>query len=86
MVLDHALDVEFFNGDYAVTVDDSAGGLVNEVMATVANPLMDTGDNLFGLPSFSGAANLLCQLPLCFGKGLLITAEEVRIGDVIPIG
>ena len=86
MVLHHAFDVQFFNGDYAVAVDYFTGGLVNEVMPPIANPLMDTGNNLFGLPSFSGAANLLCQFALCFGKGFFFFAEETWIVNELAIG
>jgi hypothetical protein len=59
---------------------------VNEIVAAVANPLVDTGDNFFGLAPFSGAANLLCQLSLCFCQCLFVTAEEARIVYILAIG
>lgn len=86
MVLDHAFDIEFFYGNHAEAIDQPSGCLMHEIMATVTNPLMDTRDDLLGFPPLAGTTNLFCQLPLCFGKGLLITAEETRIGDVLPVG
>ena len=86
MVLDHAYDIQFLNGDHAEAVDDLTSGLVNKVMAAIANPLMDTGNNFLRLPSFSGATNLFCQLPLGFGEGFLITAKEARVLDILAIG
>ena len=86
MVLDHAFDIQFLHGNHAEAVDDFTGGLVNKVVPPIANPLMDTGNNLFGLPSFSGAANLLCQLALGFGKGFFITTKEARVRYIFAIG
>ena len=86
MVLDHAYDVQFLNGDHAEAVDDLTSGLVNKVMAAIANPLMDTGNNFLRLPSFSGAANLLCQLPLGLRQSIFVAAEEARVLDILAIG
>ncbi len=86
MVLDHAFDVQFLGGDDAEAVDETPCRLVNEVVATVPDALVDTGNNLFGLAAFSGAANLLGEFPLGLCQSLLITAEETRVGDVLAVG
>jgi len=46
MVLDHPLDVQFFNGDKTVLIDQSPRQLVNKIVAAITNPFMDTRQNL----------------------------------------
>ena len=39
-------------------------GLVNEIVAAVADPLMDTGDNFAGFLSFTAPVLLFCEFAL----------------------
>ena len=86
MVLDHAFYVQLFNGNHAVTVNDFAGDLVNKVMPTVANPLMDARDDLLGFPPLAGAANLFGEFPLSLCQSILVLAKEAWIFDVLTVG
>lgn len=90
MVLYHAFDVEFFDGNHAEAVDNSPCVLMAEIMATVSDALVDAGKNLVGfapltsdfittsLPSFGLFAS-------CFRQRLLITAEEARVLNELAI-
>jgi hypothetical protein len=86
VVFDHALDVEFLDCNHTVSIDQPSGGLVNEIMATVTNALMDTGNNLFGFLSLTAPALLSCEFALCFCQCLFFCTKEARIFDVLTVG
>jgi len=81
-------DIEGFDSDQAKAVDDLSRLLMVEVMATVANTLMDSSDDLLrSTPPFASVLVFdLIKLPLCVCQFLLIGAEEARIGDELPSG
>lgn len=86
MIAKHILDAEFFNSDNAVLVDKPPCRLVNKVMTTVTNPLMDTGKNLVDFlsrrTSLLGFGLFSASLRQCF----FITAKEARIVNELAIG
>ena len=86
VIAKHILDVEFLDGNHAESVDNAPGGLVGEIMAAVANALMDTRQNLVGFlsrrASFLGFGLLSASLRQC----LLVTAEEARIFNELAAG
>jgi len=45
----HILDVEGFDSDQTITIDQLSSGLVNKVVASVGNTLMDSTHHLLGL-------------------------------------
>ena len=84
----HVGDVEGFDGDQAEAVDDLSGLLMVEVMATVANSLVDPGDSLLRLaPLFAAVLVLhLVELLLRLRQFLLIGTEEAGICNELPGG
>src|SRR5437879_3122855 len=84
----HILDVQLFNHNQTEAVDQSSGSLVNEVMAAVANALMDTTNNLFGLVTCFASMLVLnfIEFSLHFGKCFLVLAKETWILDKLTIG
>jgi len=81
MVLNHVLDVQLFNGDHAVFVDDSTCCLVDEIMTTIANALVNTRQNFVGFAPLRASLLRLGLLASCFSKSLFVNAEELRIID-----
>ncbi len=55
IMVDHAVDMQVFNGNHAMRVDDLAALLVGEVLPSPCNPLMDTRNNFAMLPAFRRA-------------------------------
>jgi hypothetical protein len=83
---DHAFDVEFFNRNHTVAIDQPSCGLVNEIVAAVANALMDTRDNFAGFLSLAAPALLFGKFALRFCQSLLFGTKEARIFDVLTVG
>ena len=96
VVFDHALDVEFLDGNHAVAVDQPSGGLMNEIMAAVTDTLVDTRNDFAGfliilILSLTAPTLLLLilhfrQFALCFRQCLFFFAEEARVFNVLAIG
>ena len=82
----HILDVEFFDGNQTIVVDDLSSALMNEIMSTVTNTLMDTTHYLFGFSPFVTVPLLQSQVTLCFCQRVLVLAEETRIVDKLSVG
>ena len=88
MVLHHALDIKFLDGDDAEPIDQSARLLMNKVVAAVLDALMHTPNNfLRGLPLFRGVLALdLIELALGFGECGFLFTEEARVVNELAIG
>lgn len=86
MVLDHAFDIKFFNSNYTEAVDQPPCGLMNKIMATVSDTLMDTGQNLVGFSALFRTLLCLGLLAACFCQCLLVFAEEARVFNELAIG
>jgi hypothetical protein len=86
VVDEQILDVQLFNGDHAKTVDDLAGGLVDKVMTTITDTLMDTRQNLVGLAPFTAALLGLGLLPASFCQRFFVSAEEARVVYKLTVG
>lgn len=88
MVLYHALNIEFFDGNHAEAVDQPAGLLMHKVMTAVLDPLVNAPHDLFGL--FSCFRPVLIfnfiKPALCFGEGGFLLAEEARVLDELTVG
>jgi hypothetical protein len=68
MVLRHPLNRQILKRDQIEPPDDAATVLVGEVAPTSCNTLIHAGDDF---------------APLGFGKGMLLSTKEPRIGDHI---
>jgi hypothetical protein len=80
----HAFHIEFFDGNDAKPIDQPPCGLVNKIMATVPDTLVDTRDYFLGFSALSGAANLFSECPLRFRQRFLVFAKEARVISQIP--
>ncbi len=81
VVLDHAFDVEFLNSDHAEPVRLPAGGLMNKVMPSIANSLMDARQNLVGFTPFAASLLGLGLLPACFCQRFSSLSDEAVTRD-----
>ena len=86
MIAEHIPDAQFFDGDDAEAIDNTACVLMAEVVPPVADTLMDTRDDLARLFSLTAPTLLLREFALCFGEGLLFLAEEARVLDELAVG
>lgn len=86
MVAQHSLDAQFLDSDDAEAVDDAPRVLVAEIMAAVADALMDTRNDLAGLLPSTAPALLFCEFALCFRQCLFFLAEEARVSDELTVG
>lgn len=81
MVALHLLNSKLLNGNYAKLIHDSAGVLVDKVVTSVSDSLVNTTYNLLGSMSFVGAPDAFGKLALCFGKGFFFTTKEAGTVD-----
>ena len=58
---------------------------MNEIVATVADALVYTRDDLTGFLPLTASALLLRQLGLCFCQCLFFFAEEAGVLDVLAV-
>lgn len=85
MVVNHAIDTQIFHSDHPRVVHNLAALLMGKIVASLRDPLMDSGKS-FPTPAPFGRS--LCQLAvlalhLC--QRLLFFAEKARIGNLNPI-
>ena len=64
MIAQHILDTQLLDGNDAEAVDDALGVLVTEVIAAVADALVDTSNDLADLSALAAPALLLGEFPL----------------------
>ncbi len=86
MITKHILDSQFFNGNHAEAVDQAAGGLMNKVMATVPDALMDTRQNFVCFLAFRASLLGFGLLPARLCQCLFVLAEEARVVHELAIG
>lgn len=79
MVVQHAVNMNIFNGDYTEMIDYLTGELMNEVPTFPSNALIYSGDNLTSLFPFRGSFFSLRQLTLCFNQYLFFPSEELWV-------
>src|SRR5579871_2678768 len=81
----HVLDLECFHGDQPEAVDDPSSGLVNKVMASITDALMNTRDSFLSLATFPATLLLLLELALGLRQCLLLLAQEARVLDELTV-
>lgn len=79
IVVNHPVDVEVFNEDPPVLVNDPSGLLVGEVITLKSDALVNTSNNLATLGSLGSAFIFLGELALRFSKFLLFLFEKAGI-------
>ena len=87
MVLHHAFDIQFFNGNHAETVDQFSRLLMHEVVTAVLDALMYApNDFLRGFPLFGTVLVLDVIKPaLRFRQSILFVTEEARVFNKLAI-
>ena len=89
--LRHILDVEFFESNQPIAVDDLSSHLMNKIVPTVTNTLVDTRDHFSRLTtqilllSRSGMFAFV-EFVLRFPQSLLVLAKELRIVEELSLG
>lgn len=86
VIAEHSLDVQFFNGKDAVAIDQPAGRLMNKIMSSVADTLVDTGKNLVGPATLTASLLRLGLLSASLRQCLFVTAEEARVVHELAVG
>ena len=87
MVLHHAFDIQFFDGNHAETVDQFSRLLMHEVVTAVLDALMYApNDFLRGFPLFGTVLVLDVIKPaLRFRQSILFVTEEARVFNKLAI-
>ena len=86
IIVNHPVDVEVFNEDPPVLVNDPSGLLVGEVITLKPDALVNTSNNLATLGSLGSAFIFLGELALRFSKFLLFLFEKSGILNRVSIG
>jgi len=81
MVMGHAVDLQVFDTDDPVRVDDLVAFLVGEILPPPSNPLMHTGYSLTVFAAFWCPFGKPGMLALDFGKGLFFFPKEAGVVD-----
>ena len=81
VVLNHALDIQFLDGNQAVLIHETPCRLMHKIMTTIANPLMDTRQNFVRFMAGTASLCRFCLPPSRFGECLFIPAEETWVGN-----
>ena len=79
MIRHHPLDVEFFNSNQTELIDKFSCQLVNEIMPTVPNPLMDTRQYLVCFSAWLTAFRRAALFPCGFSKCFFVFAKKARV-------
>ncbi len=86
MIAEHILDVQLFNGNDVEAIDQPPCCLVDEIMPSVTNTLMDARQNFVGLLAWLGTFLGFGLLPASLCQSLFIMSEEARVAYKLPIG
>jgi hypothetical protein len=86
MVVNHPIDVEVFDTDETIGVDNTTAPLMGEVIPFEGDALMHTGNRFAMLAPLWCAFRQFGVLTLDFGQGFLFLAEKARVVNFLPIG
>jgi len=78
-VLHHAFYIELFHRNQTKLIDQLPCQLMNKIMTTISDTLVNARNNLTGSLPSSTALRLFRQFSLRSGKGFFVVAKESRI-------
>lgn len=79
MIMDHTVDVQIFNADGPVFIDDLTRFLMNEVIPPKTDAFMCPANDLTPFSSLGGSLSGLAQFSLSLGQGLFLFPEEAGV-------
>lgn len=86
VIMNHAIHIQVFNGDYAKPVYEFPTRLMREIIAAIRNALMNTSDRFTPILSFRRPLFFFRHAPLRFSQRFFIGSKKPWIGNLIASG